>query len=206
MTAEAIAMEVLLVEICPLLQKRGQGVRRLSLICERVDRAAQSVSIVTAEPVNDPAYLLTLLKNCIAHIEPGFGIEAMRVHVTEAAPVLQMQHGLLAATSDHQAARYQPFLDHLHNKPGVRAVFRLVPAPLRHSGARAGMAGLPECHVTRWRGFSRFCAPPHPAAAPGRTHTPRNGRYDHHRQRHPATGCAAAQLPLARAHSSYPSR
>ncbi|UYH51010.1 DNA polymerase Y family protein [Candidatus Kirkpatrickella diaphorinae] len=131
MTAEAIAiaMEVLLVEICPLLQKRGQGVRRLSLICERVDRAAQSVSIVTAEPVNDPAYLLALLKNRIAHIEPGFGIEAMRVHVTEAAPVLQMQHGLLAATSDHQAARYQLFLDHLHNKPGVRAVFRLVPAP-----------------------------------------------------------------------------
>lgn len=62
-----------------LLRNRGLGVRVLRLICERVDREEQVVTVGTARGTRDVAHLLRLLAMKIETIDPGFGIERMHL-------------------------------------------------------------------------------------------------------------------------------
>ncbi len=77
--AETIARYVgqLVQGICVLLEEQGLGVRRLDLICHRVDSGVQVVRAGTAKPVRDIQRLTRLLCDRIETIDPGFGIEIM---------------------------------------------------------------------------------------------------------------------------------
>jgi len=62
-----------------MLQARGAGARTLDLVFERVDGSAQVVRIGTARPVRDPMHLARLLDERIETVDPGLGVEAMRL-------------------------------------------------------------------------------------------------------------------------------
>ena len=70
---------VLVGEACTLLEQRGHGARRLDLVFERVDATMQVVRIGTSRPVRDVRHLARLLDERIEEVDPGPGVEAMRL-------------------------------------------------------------------------------------------------------------------------------
>ncbi|SFS12623.1 protein ImuB [Sphingomonas jatrophae] len=81
LTAEAIATALakLAGELCDLLTARGLGARRIAMLCRRVDGRDEVATIGTARGTRDPAHLRRLMEARIETIDPGFGIEAMRL-------------------------------------------------------------------------------------------------------------------------------
>jgi protein ImuB len=79
--AETIARATteLLDQLVEQLREAGLGARALLLICERVDRREERVAIGAARATRDKGHLLRLLACRIEAIDPGFGIDAMRL-------------------------------------------------------------------------------------------------------------------------------
>jgi protein ImuB len=79
--AETIARAVgeLAVALADSLRARGLGARIVRLVCDRVDREQQQVTIGMARATRDVAHVLRLLSMTIETIDPGFGIDAMRL-------------------------------------------------------------------------------------------------------------------------------
>jgi protein ImuB len=125
-TAEAIGQVLgdLMAALVRTLETQGLAVRGLALLCERVDGEVQRVAIGTARATRDGAHLLRLLKARIETIEPGFGIEAMRL-VAERAESLAPQP--VASVLDGEAARTDlvPLIDRLATRLGARRLFRV---------------------------------------------------------------------------------
>lgn len=93
-TAEAIARVIddLVVDLIDRLRETGRGVRRLALTCRRVDGSDQRLVFGLARASRDAAYLCRLLHLRIEQIEPGFGVEVMRLDALaserlDAAPI-----------------------------------------------------------------------------------------------------------------------
>ncbi len=116
------------------LAEKGRGARRLRLEAFRADHTVQRFELGLARPSAEPARLRPLLALKVGEIEPGFGIDRLRIeaHVTE--PVHARQHkGHMDAASD-VAARLaaNTDLDDLIGKLGARlgpdAITRLHPA------------------------------------------------------------------------------
>lgn len=61
------------------LREAGLGARALLLVCERVDKQQQRIEIGAARATRDKAHLLRLLARRIETIDPGFGIDSMRL-------------------------------------------------------------------------------------------------------------------------------
>ncbi|MDE1991181.1 MAG: DNA polymerase Y family protein [Rhizobiaceae bacterium] len=91
--AETIARYVgkLVRAICALLEEQGVGVRRLDLICQRVDSGIQVVRAGTAKPVRDVARLTRLLCDRIETVDPGFGIEILLLSASRVEPLDAVQ-------------------------------------------------------------------------------------------------------------------
>lgn len=158
--AETIARYVgkLVVQLCDVLEANGLGVRRLDLVCHRVDSRAQAVRVGTALPVRDVQRLTRLLCDKIETIEPGFGIEIMTLAATVAEPLPQRQ----AATAliDEPEADISDLMDILANRVGERRLYRIAPVA----------SDVPERSVSRIPAM----APDTGAAWPG--HWPRPSR------------------------------
>ncbi|MGD9844745.1 MAG: DNA polymerase Y family protein [Variibacter sp.] len=125
--AETIARYVgkLVNDLCALLEARGQGARRLDLICHRVDAHIAAVRVGTALPVRDVKRLTRLLSDKIETIDPGFGIEVMRLAATSAEPLDARQ-----AISDLAAAPdidITDLIDTLSNRIGGERLYRIAP-------------------------------------------------------------------------------
>lgn len=82
--AETIKRHIakLVADLCGRLEERGLGVRRLDLICHRVDSQHQAIRIGTAMPTRDRKRLIRMLSDKVETIEPGFGIEVMSLAAT----------------------------------------------------------------------------------------------------------------------------
>ncbi|MEO3434469.1 DNA polymerase Y family protein [Inquilinus sp. CAU 1745] len=158
--AETIARNIgkLVVQLCEALETNGLGVRRLDLVCHRVDNRAQAVRVGTAQPVRDVKRLTRLLCEKIETIEPGFGIEIMTLAATVAEPLLQKQ----ASTTlvDEPEADVSDLMDILANRVGERRLYRIAPVA----------SDVPERSVCRIPAM----APDTGAAWPG--HWPRPSR------------------------------
>jgi protein ImuB len=87
--AETIARVIgdLLDELIERLREAGLGARALLLLCERVDRREERVEIGAARATRDKAHLLRLLARRIDTIDPGFGIDAMRLVAARTEPL-----------------------------------------------------------------------------------------------------------------------
>jgi protein ImuB len=125
-TAEAIAEAggEAVRRLIPLLAEAGLGVRRLILQCERVDNEAQHIVVSLARATRNGPHLHALLCAKIETIEPGFGIERLRLAADRVEPI-----GAEAIEGEMAGARPAPDLallvDRLAARLGARRVHRL---------------------------------------------------------------------------------
>lgn len=124
-TAEAIgqALRDLMAKLIGTLEKSGLAARSLILLCARIDGAEQAVTVGTARATRDAGHLLRLLDMKIETIEPGFGIEAMRLVAGRAEP-LAPQPIESALAGDTPPPDLVPLIDQLAGRLGTRRLFR----------------------------------------------------------------------------------
>lgn len=158
----AAAVDRLLPPLCARLRAAGRGARQLRLTCMRSDRGWQVLEVGLARPGHDPERIRALIALRLPEIEPGFGIDVIRLeaHVTE--PLAPVQHsGHAAAAETARAARdgadaLADLLGRLGARIGLDRLIRLHPAE----------SHIPEKTATR---MSAAHAPPAedwPAAPP----------------------------------------
>ncbi|HEX5181940.1 MAG TPA: DUF6504 family protein [Allosphingosinicella sp.] len=121
-TPEAIAQALgrLIDELAGTLSERALGIRRLVLLCERVDGLVLREAIGTARPSRDRAHLERLLGARIERLEPGFGIDAMRLVAERVEPLAPAQLSGAPAPPD-----LAPLVDRLAGRLGPRRLFRM---------------------------------------------------------------------------------
>ncbi len=149
--------------LVPQLGEAGLGLRRLALICERVDREEQRVAVSLARATRDGAHLLRLLTARIETIEPGFGIERLHLVATRVEPLGAIPiEGEL--TGERPAPDLAVLIDRLAVRLGTRRLHRLSALesdlPERSVGRAAllgGGAGGPA-----WPRAVRRRSPPEP--------------------------------------------
>jgi len=120
--AEAVAEAVR--RLVPMLAEAGLGVRRLGLACVRVDNEVQWVSVGLARATRDGPHLEKLLCAKIETIDPGFGIERLRLVAARVEPLApQPIPGEMAGEAP--APDLAALVDRLAVRLGTRRVHRL---------------------------------------------------------------------------------
>ncbi len=172
LTAEAFAsvIDELTAEICIALENTGQGARRLDLLFERVDGAIPRISIGTSRPARAPRHLARLLAERLEQIDPGLGVEAMRLVAPLAEP-LEHRQSLAALTQDGDPEDdIAALVDRIENRLGRGRAYRIAPVqsdvPERATRripalSPPGRAGWPA-HLPR---PARLFDPPQPVEA-----------------------------------------
>ena len=127
-------LDRLLPPLCAKLARAGRGTRRVRLQAFRSDGQVQRVEVGLARPANEPDRIRPLLLIKIDTIDPGFGIDCLRLEALETEPVYAVQHRGHAEASAAATARQteDTALTDLIGKLGARlgsdAVTRLYPA------------------------------------------------------------------------------
>lgn len=126
LTADALSQAIthLVAPLCRRMERAGQGARWLDLLFERVDGATQAVRIGTARPSRDARHLAGLLDEHVEKIDPGLGIEAMRLVIPLAEPLHWRQDG---DALTELAADLSALVDRLSNRLGAERVYRMAP-------------------------------------------------------------------------------
>ena len=150
-TAEAIGegLRLLMARLIEILTKAGLAARTLTLLCERVDGRVERIAIGTARATRDGAHLLRLLSMRIETIEPGFGIETMRLVAGRAEPLAPEQ-----LSGEKTAEDMAPLVDRLAGRLGGRRVYRATAVESdvpERSVARTG----PLAAATQWPRWPR---------------------------------------------------
>ncbi|MGU3315427.1 DNA polymerase Y family protein [Sphingomonas sp. M6A6_1c] len=127
-TAEAIEHVIrdLLAEMIGLLQERGAGARTLLLVIERIDGSEQRLAIGTSRPTRDAGHLARLFHLRIETINPGDGIETMRLAATRTDP---LGATALAASlaGDDAPPDVATLVDQIAGRVGDAALFTAAP-------------------------------------------------------------------------------
>jgi protein ImuB len=127
LTAEAFASvnAQLVASVCADLERAGLGARRLDLLFERVDGSVQAIRIGTARPGRDARHLGRMLDERLERVDPGLGVEAMRLVVAASDPFgfEQVSTSLIKQATPDIA----PLVDRLTNRLGETRVYRIAP-------------------------------------------------------------------------------
>ncbi|MGH6839129.1 MAG: DNA polymerase Y family protein, partial [Methylocella sp.] len=115
----------LVAQLCEALEAKGLGARRLDLLFHRVDNRIEAIRIGTALPVRDVKRLTRLLCDKIETIDPGFGIEIMRLTATLAEPLAQKQ--TISSLAEKPEADVTSLIDTLANRVGEQHLYRFAP-------------------------------------------------------------------------------
>ncbi|MDH4742631.1 DNA polymerase Y family protein [Sphingomonas sp. CBMAI 2297] len=126
-TAEAIAhwLGVLTPRLAAALEAEGLGVQALECVAERVDGVPQRIRIGLARPSRDGAHLLRLLRRRIEDVEPGYGIDAITLHVRRAG-VLGPEP-VVERLDEDAAPDLATLVDTLATRIGLAALWRMRP-------------------------------------------------------------------------------
>ena len=124
LTPEALSIAItrLVGPLCEDLEHAGLGARRLDLIFERIDNQVVALRIGTAQPSRDANHLGRLFEERLDTVEPGMGVEAMRLIVALAEP-LQWEQQTSNAGSQHMAR----LVDRLSGRLGSEHLYRAEP-------------------------------------------------------------------------------
>jgi protein ImuB len=169
LTAEAFArvIERLVPAVCSDLERAGAGARRLDLLFERVDGTTQLIRVGTARASRDVRHLARLLKERIERVDPGAGVEAMRLIVPVADPLVPMQIKARLADTDAEEEDMAPLIDRLANRLGAEHVYRV--APVDSAVPERSVRRTEERTRTGWPADSprpvRLLDPPQPVEA-----------------------------------------
>ncbi|MBB4100018.1 DNA polymerase Y family protein [Sphingomonas kyeonggiensis] len=107
------------------LEAEGLGVQALECVAERIDGVPQRIRIGLARPNRDPAHLLRLLRRRIEDVEPGYGIDAITLHVRRAA--LLGPEPVVERLDEEAAPDIATLVDTLATRIGLRAMWRMQP-------------------------------------------------------------------------------
>jgi protein ImuB len=164
---ETIARYVakLTAKLCEELELRALGARRLDLLFGLVDNRVQAIRVGTAQPVRDVKRLTRLLSDKIEKVDPGFGIEIMRLAATAAEPFATKQ--VISSLVDEPEADVSGLIDILSNRVGENRLYRFAPVasdvPERSVQRIAATAPATEDGwPTHWPRPARLLAPPEP--------------------------------------------
>ena len=156
LTADAFtpAIARLTSAVCAGLERAGQGARRLALLFERVDGRVQAVRVGTARPSRDARHLGRMLDERLEAVDPGLGIEAMRLVVLLAESLPWSQPAPALAPDAPPPADVAALVDRLGNRLGEGRVFRAVPVesdvPERAVRAVPAMEGAGAMAEASW--------------------------------------------------------
>lgn len=121
-------------ELAVILERRGEGARRLELTFFRTDGAVRRLPVESSRPLRDPAAVLRLYRERLAAladpVDPGFGFDVMRLAALATERFEAAQTGLDGrADMDEQMAE---LADRLGARFGVRRVLRIAPQDTHH--------------------------------------------------------------------------
>jgi protein ImuB len=162
---ETIARYVakLTAKLCEELELRGLGARRLDLVFGLVDNRVQAIRVGTAQPVRDVKRLTRLLCDKIEKVDPGFGIEIMRLAATAAEPFATKQ--AISSLVDEPEADISGLIDILSNRVGETRLYRF--APVASDVPERSVHRVPAASLdtgdgwrTHWPRPARLLAPP----------------------------------------------
>ena len=164
-TPEAISqvMNDLAGDLAEILRIRGLGARALSLRLLRVDAQEQVIALGLARASRDAAHLARLLMLRVEQVEPGLGIEIMRLAAIRSDALSAEPLGRRLAGED-TSEDIAPLVDQLAGRVGHRGLFKAAPVE----------SDVPERAVARtapldkplgwpaWRRPARLLARPEP--------------------------------------------
>jgi protein ImuB len=125
--AFAIVIDRLTLAVCSDMERSGNGARRLDLVFERVDGTTQAIRIGTARASRDARHLARLLRERLERIDPGLGVEAMRLIVPGAEALVPVQAAARLTAADAEEPDIAPLIDRLANRLGPERVYRVAP-------------------------------------------------------------------------------
>jgi protein ImuB len=146
-TAEAIAhwLGTLMPRLVTELAQAGQGARRIELIADRIDGVPQRLHIGLARPSRDGAHMLRLITRRIEEIAPGYGIDALALHVRRAD---RLDAQPFDERLEDRPADIAPLVDALANRIGDARLWRMQPVE-SDVPERSLSAALPLADATR---------------------------------------------------------
>ncbi|MDE3080392.1 MAG: DNA polymerase Y family protein [Paracoccaceae bacterium] len=154
------AIDRLLPALQERLQRQGLGVRRLRLLAYRSDHGVERVEIGLARPSAEPDRLRPLLEMKLEEIDPGLGIDTLRLQAVATEPVAVKQRRAPLGPDERQEAGEQALADliaRLGARIGMEAITRLHPAE-SHIPERAFLR-----YAAAWSAPARgWAAPPVP--------------------------------------------
>ncbi|MBO9622210.1 MAG: DNA polymerase Y family protein [Sphingomonas sp.] len=126
-TAEAIEhwLGELVPRLAAALEAEGLGVQALECIADRIDGVPQRIRLGLARPSRDPAHLLRLLTRRIENVAPGYGIDAIALHVRRAAPLGPQP--VVERLDEEAAPDLAPLVDTLATRIGMQRMWRMRP-------------------------------------------------------------------------------
>uniref|UniRef100_UPI0034A04B5D DUF6504 family protein n=1 Tax=Sphingomonas bacterium TaxID=1895847 RepID=UPI0034A04B5D len=142
---------------------RGLGARAVELIAARVDGVDQRIVIGASRATRDAVHLTRMFALRIERIDPGLGIEAMRIVATRAEPL-----GATALGSMLAGGKGGPDLavtvDRLAGRVGEAGLFRMTPVESDVPERAVVRIGALDDAGTwpRWRRPARLLARPEP--------------------------------------------
>jgi len=99
------ALDRLVPRLCALLRDKGRGARRVRLQAGRVDGGVQVTEAGLARAADAPDRIRLLLAHRIDEIEPGFGIEMLRLEAVQTEPLHARTVTGHMEAADHTSAR-----------------------------------------------------------------------------------------------------
>lgn len=126
-SAEAIEhrLGMLVPHLCGALARAGRGARLVELVAARVDGVPQIIRVGLARPARDPVRLQHLLRRRIEEIAPGFGLDALALHVRRSDPLGPEPLG--AVLAEEMSPDLAPLVDALANRLGAELPWRVGP-------------------------------------------------------------------------------
>ncbi len=167
-TADAIATVIrdVTADLAALLCARGLGARTVQLVAARVDGVDQCLAIGASRATRDAAHLGRMLCLRIERIDPGLGIEAIRLTATRAEPLAASEIGSALTVDDHPAD-LSITVDRLAGRVGETALFRSRPLESDVPERAVGRTGVLEevAGWPRWRRPVRLLGRPEPLSS-----------------------------------------
>jgi protein ImuB len=117
---------MLVAALCEALEARGLGARRVDLLFHLVDNRIEAIRIGMARPARDAKRLTRLLCDKIETIDPGFGIEIMRLAATRAEPLPPQQKDFPEVGGEGEGD-IVALIDTLASRLGHRRLYRFAP-------------------------------------------------------------------------------
>lgn len=128
------AIDRLLPPLCERLKQAGKGARRIRLGLMRSDHTSQSIEAGLARPSHSPDQIRPLIALKLAEIDPGFGIDVIRIEIVVVEPLHPTQHSghaaaLSAANHKHtNGTAMEDLMTRIGGRIGLEAISRRHPA------------------------------------------------------------------------------